>query len=193
MTGETKKHDGRLPHAERERIERYLPLNQQRAALFLNDWEDFVITGVRRMRVGDEEDVLYRVFDQALKGLPGFRGDSKISTWLYRITWRECVRSQEKTNRISRKEIALSELGTEISSDEDVSEMLERFETAARVRHALSKLGPLDREILALRYLEELKIGEVAQRLDLPFGTVKARTHRALGRLKTILEKHHDP
>jgi RNA polymerase sigma-70 factor (ECF subfamily) len=60
------------------------------------------------------------------------------------------------------------------------------------VQWALSKLSVRDREILALRYLEELKNTELAIRLNMPLGTVKARIHRALARLKALLEKHHD-
>jgi RNA polymerase sigma-70 factor (ECF subfamily) len=60
------------------------------------------------------------------------------------------------------------------------------------VQWALSKLPFKDREILALRYLEELKTAELAQRLNIPIGTVKARIHRALARLKALLEKNHD-
>jgi len=71
-------------------------------------------------------------------------------------------------------------------------EVLERQETAEQVRWALSKLPAMDREILALRYLEELKTTELAQRLEIPTGTVKARIHRALARLKALLEKNHD-
>jgi RNA polymerase sigma-70 factor (ECF subfamily) len=50
----------------------------------------------------------------------------------------------------------------------------------------------MDREIIALRYLEELNTAELAQRLDIPIGTVKARIHRALARLKILLEKDYD-
>jgi RNA polymerase sigma-70 factor (ECF subfamily) len=75
---------------------------------------------------------------------------------------------------------------------ESVLEVLERRETAECVQWGLSKLPVRDREILALRYLEELKTSELALRLNMPLGTVKARIHRALARLRVLLEKHHD-
>ena len=76
----------------RERIDRYRPLNQERADLFVKEWEGFVLSCLRRMRITDEEDVLFRVFYRALNALPDFRRDSKISTWIYRIAWREGIR-----------------------------------------------------------------------------------------------------
>ncbi len=176
----------------REQINRYLPLTPERAERFVEEWEGFVLSCVHRMRIIDAEDVLYRVFYRALNALPDFRGDSKISTWLYRISWREGLRYIWKQNRTAQREAPILEADDQPDPGESVLEVLERRETAEQVRWALSKLPAKDREILALRYLEELKTTELAQRLDIPTGTVKARIHRALARLKVLLERNHD-
>ncbi len=176
----------------REQINRYLPLTPQRAERFVEEWEGFVLSCIHRMRIMDSEDVLYRVFYRALNNLPDFRRDSKISTWLYKISWREGLRYIRRQNRTLEREASLVEAEDQPDPGESVLEVLERSETAEQVRWALSKLPLKDREILALRYLEELKTTEVARRLDIPTGTVKARVHRALGRLKVLLEKDHD-
>ena len=177
---------------QREQIERYLPLNAERAEHFVNEWEGFVLSCVRRMQIADEEDVLYRVFFRALDALPSFRRESKISTWLYRITYREGLRHIEKQKSSAQKEVPIMEADDQVDPGESALEVLERREKAERVQWALSKLSIKDREILALRYLEELKTTELASRLNIPLGTVKARIHRALARLKVLLEKHHD-
>ncbi|MEJ2110581.1 MAG: sigma-70 family RNA polymerase sigma factor [Acidobacteriota bacterium] len=176
---------------QREKIERYLPLNTERTERFVNDWEGFVLSCLRRMRITDEEDVLYRVFYRAIHSLPKFRGDSQISTWLYRITWREGLRHIEKQKSYSH-ETQIIEADDVQAPGESALAVLERMETAERVRWALSRLHLKDREILALRYVEELKTNELAERLNLPVGTAKARIHRALAKLKELLEKHHD-
>jgi RNA polymerase sigma-70 factor (ECF subfamily) len=177
---------------QREQIERYLPLNAERAEHFVNEWEGFVLSCIRRMRITDEEDILYRVFFRALDALPNFRSESKISTWLYKITWREGLRHIQKLKSSAQKEVPIVEADDHPDTSESVLEVLERRETAEHVQWALSKLAVRDREILALRYLEELKTTEVALRLNVPIGTVKARIHRALARLRVLLEKHHD-
>jgi len=176
----------------REQMNRYLPLNPERAEKFVNEWEGYVLSCIRRMRIADEEDVLYSIFYRALNALPDFRGDSKISTWLYRITWRESVRHIQKQKSSARMETPIDEADDAPDPGESVLEVLERRETAEHVQRALSKLPVKDREILALKYLEDLKINELAQQLDMPIGTVKARIHRALAKLKVYLEKHHD-
>ena len=176
---------------KREQIERYLPLNAERAEHFVAEWEEFVLSCIRRMRIADEEDVLNRVFFRALNALPNFRKDSKISTWLYRITYREGLRHIERQKSSTQKEVPLIEADNQVDPGESALEVLERRETAEGVQWALSKLPVRDREILALRYLEELKTTEMALRLNVPLGTVKARIHRALARLKVLLEKHY--
>ena len=151
-----------------------------------------MLSCINRMRIKDAEDILYRVFYRALNALPNFRSNSKISTWLYKISWREGLRYIEKQNRIAQNEEAVLEINDQPDPGESVLEVLERQETAEQVQRALAKLPVNDREILALRYLEEMKTTEMAQLLDIPIGTAKARIHRALARLKILLEKNHD-
>ena len=177
---------------QREQIERYLPLNPERSKSFVNEWEGFVLSCIRRMRITDEDDVLYRIFYRALNALPDFRGNSKISTWLYRITLRECLRHIQKLKSYAQKETPIKDIDEQFDPGESALKVLERWETADLAKLALSKLSVIDREIIALRYLEEMKINEVAQLLEIPVGTTKARIHRALARLKVLLEKDHD-
>jgi RNA polymerase sigma-70 factor, ECF subfamily len=181
-----------LTTEQRERIERYLPLNNERAELFVNEWEGFVLSCLRRMHIADEEDVLYRVFHRALDALPDFHRDSKLSTWLYRITWREGLRHIQRWKSSVQKEAPIDDADDPPDPGESALNVLERWETAERVQKALSGLPVKDREILALRYVEDLKTAELADRLNAPVGTVKAKIHRALAKLKTLLEKHHD-
>jgi RNA polymerase sigma-70 factor (ECF subfamily) len=138
----------------------------------------------------EEEDVLYRVFQRALGGLPEFRAESRISTWLYRIAYRESLRHLERRQRQREREAPLEAADHRESGGEaDPERILERRERARTVRSALAKLDPRDREIVALRYLEDLKLAEMADRLDVPLGTVKARLHRAMNRLKLELDR----
>ena len=65
----------------RESAARYLPLDRRKAARFIDDWEPLVSGVLARLRVRDPEESLSRIFHKALRGLPGFRGDSRLSTW----------------------------------------------------------------------------------------------------------------
>lgn len=132
------------------------------------------------------------VFHRALDALPKFRGHSRLSTWLYRIAWREGLRNLQKRKSSTRNETPIDDAHDPADPGESALEALERWETAECVQRALSGLPVRDREILALRYMEDLKVAELAERINMPVGTVKAQIHRALARLKTLLERHHD-
>ncbi len=176
----------------REDVRRYLPLDHTRAARFVEDWEGFVLATLRRMRVADEQDVLYRVFERAFQGLCTFRGDCKLSTWLYRIGMREALRSLGAKGKYEDRFQARGDFELAPESAQNAETLLMRQETAYRVRRALDKLDPLDREMLALRFAEEHKYKEISDRFSMPLATVKVKVHRALKRLEKILEQDHE-
>ena len=173
----------------REFANRYLPLDRRSAARFVDEWEPLVLGVLHRLRVEDTGDVASRVFHKALRGLPEFRGDSKLSTWLYRIAWREGLRQAEREKKKREREAPLEIVVERPDGAEDQLRTLERRETAEYVRAALERLGPRDREILALRYLEELPFAVIADRLNISVTAAKVRSHRALTRLRLVLEE----
>jgi RNA polymerase sigma factor (sigma-70 family) len=176
----------------REHPSRYLPLDRRTAALFLSDWESLVRAVLARLNVPEPEEALSCTFQKALRGLSGFRGESRLSTWLYRIAWREGMRQIQKAQRRQGRWAPLDSLDNRPDSAEDQLRTLERRETAATVRAALDQLPIRDKEVLALRYLDELPFAVVAQRLDISESAAKVRSHRALTRLRRLLEDHHE-
>jgi len=178
--------------APHERLERYLPLDRRAAGRFIDDWEHLVRGVLVRLRVREQDEVLSRVFQRALRALPSFRGESRLSTWLYRIAWREGLRQAAKERREDGRTAPLEIVIGRPDGAEDQLRTLERQETALRVRAALARLGDRDREVLALRYLEDLSVAEVAERLGISATAAKVRSHRALTRLRVVLEGDHD-
>jgi RNA polymerase sigma-70 factor (ECF subfamily) len=147
----------------------------------------------------DAEDLAQDALLRAVKALPGFRGESLASTWVYRITvnaWKNRVRSEKR--RAFWKTVTLG-FGGGDSDDDKVRELpaddppadagLEKEERAAAVQKALLALEPDDRAIVVLREVEEKSYEEIGAALELPQGTVKSRLFRARAKLKTLLEK----
>ncbi|MDD5305214.1 MAG: RNA polymerase sigma factor [Elusimicrobia bacterium] len=146
----------------------------------------------------DAEDLAQDALIRALKALPGFRGDSQLSTWVYRITvnaWKNRVRAEK--SRGFWKTISFGAFGNE-DDDEPVYEPkgndapldteLEKEGTAAVVQNALLQLDADDRAIVVLREIEERSYGEIGEVLGLAEGTVKSRLFRARAKLKTLLK-----
>lgn len=171
---------------------RYLPLDRFSAERFLNDHEPLAAAVLDRLRVRETDATLSRVFQRALRALPAFRGECRLSTWVYRIAWREGLRQAARERAQDAREAPLEIAVHRPDGAEDQLRTLERRETAEAVRAALGRLGPRDREILALRYLEELPFAVIAERLDVTESAAKVRSHRALTRLRLVLEDDHD-
>ena len=140
----------------------------------------------------DAEDAAQEVFLKAYTGLQSFRGDSKLSVWLYRITSNVCI----DLLRRRRETVSLS-VETEDGGSEELELPDARFDPAAlaerrdlreRIGAALSALPPEAREILLLRELGGESYEEIAQTLQLDIGTVKSRIFRARKKLCALLE-----
>lgn len=134
----------------------------------------------------DVEDVVQDVFVDALRCLFRFDGRSALSTWLVRIAVNRCRTHQR------RRWLKLGMLrrlrGEPVRSAPAASERVDLQETIRNVHAAIRKLSPRDREIIVLRYLEELPAEEIAHLLGASRATIDTRLSRARRRLETILK-----
>ena len=135
----------------------------------------------------DADEAAQEAFVAAWRALPNFRGDAKFSTWLYRLTTNAAIDVMRREKR--HKAVGDGEM-VEVADDTDSpQETVERTEQQEAVQKALATLSDEYREVLLLRYMEELDYAEIAEVLKLPSGTVKSRINRAKAALKTALLK----
>jgi RNA polymerase sigma-70 factor (ECF subfamily) len=168
---------------------------------FLDEHSQLVFNVALRLtgNRSDAEDLAQDALIRALKALAKFRGDSKLSTWVYTITvntWKNRVRAEK--SRGFWKTISFGAFGNQ-DDDEPVYEPkgndapldteLEKEGTAAVVQKALLQLDADDRAIVVLREIEERSYGEIGEVLGLAEGTVKSRLFRARAKLKILLDK----
>ncbi len=167
----------------------------------VNDFEKLVtayeknVYSLALRMVGDPEDaadMTQETFIKAYRSLSSFRGDSKFSSWLYRIASNVCLDFLRSRSR--HPQVSLS------SSDEDdrtafelpdmsrnPEEQLMKKLGMEAVRRGLEQLPEQQRQILVLRELGGLSYAELAQTLGLEEGTVKSRIFRARKRLCALL------
>mgnify|MGYP003295718702 FL=1 len=135
----------------------------------------------------DADEAAQEAFVAAWRALPNFRGDAKFSTWLYRLTTNAAIDVMRREKR--HQTVGDGEM-IEVADDADSpQETVERTEKQEAVQKALATLSEEYREVLLLRYMEELDYAEIAEVLQLPSGTVKSRINRAKAALKTALLK----
>lgn len=147
--------------------------------------------------VGNEEDardMAQEAFIRAFNSLTGFRGDSKFSVWLYRLTSNICIdflrsRAKKRTVSMTWTDDEGEESGELEIPDERYSPetQLERSAVRDSVRRGLDSLSPQYRQILVLREINGLSYEEIGKVLGIEEGTVKSRIFRARKKLCDFL------
>ncbi len=150
--------------------------------------------------VEDARDILQDTFLNALRSLKQFRGESRLSTWLFRIAANACARHHRKgtfapSRELSLEQGLLSEDGTLGTTDvPDWSQNPELLslqgEMADQVEAALDRLPREYKAVLLLRDLERFSTEEVAEILGISGGAVKSRLHRARLLLRRVLTNY---
>lgn len=146
------------------------------------------VTGLAYRLLGwqaDVEDVVQDVFLSVLRNLPSFRGESRFTTWLYRITVNECRRARRK--RLLRLDFWRRAATRSFSATATELESTGRQEASEQVRAAVRKLPARCRDVVVLRYLEELPVVEIGRILGLRPNAVEVRLSRARRQLQAAL------
>lgn len=142
-----------------------------------------VLGYLRRFVARDEaEDVLQRVFYEVWRNRDRYDPTRSLEAWVLGIARKRAI---DQLRRRHANVVPIEEL-REIAGD-DGRELAERYARAVEVRGALERLPREQREVLTLAYFGQLSQSEIAGRLGLPLGTVKARTFRGLRRLADLL------
>jgi RNA polymerase sigma-70 factor (ECF subfamily) len=165
-------------------------------------YERRVFALVYRMlgRRDEADDLVQEVFVQVFKAIDQFRGDSKLSTWIYRIAVNLCKnRTKYLSRRHDGEQDDIDAIAERVPMSRaraatvgDVSrpdELVEGMQLEQIVKWAIAQIEPEFREVLVLRDVEDLSYEEIAAITNLPDGTVKSRIHRARAQLKAIVEK----
>jgi RNA polymerase sigma-70 factor (ECF subfamily) len=150
----------------------------------------------RRMTGSEEEalDATQEIFLRVWRGLGGFRGEAKLSTWVFQIAWNYLRLHRRRSGRQHPLLSAASdEGGLAVERTPDPSPDPERRAAASdlldRVEEAIDRLPEPFRVVLWLRDGENRPYEEIAAVLDVPIGTVRSRLARARRALKQELEE----
>lgn len=148
----------------------------------------FDLTGNRQ----DAEDLSQEAYIRAYRGLAGFRGDAKWSSWLHRIT----VNVFLDQKRVKKESIGYDEQETKDSmgtnhhhsNSPGPDKLAEAGVIGRHIERALGCLSPAERTVFVMRHYHDLPIKEIASAMTLAEGTVKVHLFRAIRRMQKQLE-----
>ncbi len=136
----------------------------------------------------EAEDVAQEVFVRAFRHLDRFDASRPLRPWLLRITRNLAYNRQRSLRRYWR---AVNRLFAEPPATAQPAQRAEQQVQAELLWQAVRQLPEPDQEIIYLRYFLALSVAESAETLDVAEGTVKSRLHRALDRLKRVVETEY--
>lgn len=140
----------------------------------------------------DAEDVAQEVFLRAFRGIGAFKGEAKLSTWLFRITMNLCtdaVRRRKRRHRDAARLEAMPDVADELPDPQEEAIASEQREA---VRCALESLDSRYRGVLVLAYYQRLSCNQIAAVLGVPRKTVDTRLYRGRRLLRARLARDRD-
>ncbi len=164
---------------------------QRRAAftLIVNQYSEKLYWHIRKMALNhdDANDLLQNTFLKAWSNIDSFRGESLLSTWLYRIAINECItflNKQRALNNISIDDtdvFLLERLKGDSFFDGDAVQM--------KLQEAILSLPEKQRIVFTMKYFDEMKYEEMSEILNTSVGALKASYHHASKKVEEFLTK----
>lgn len=164
-------------------------------AKLVDQYKDLVYTlAVRMLKNREEaEEVSQNVFIKIFKSLSSFKGDSKLSTWVYRVTYNSCL-DQLKKNKKHLMDVPIDEYNyNKIDSIDNALEGLIKEERVQLIRNCVNKLPEESSAIITLFYFDELSLDEISGITGIESNTVKVKLFRARKKLAKIMEQYMIP
>jgi RNA polymerase sigma-70 factor (ECF subfamily) len=151
-------------------------------------------------RKEEAEDITQETFVQVFRKIDGFRGDAKLSTWLFRVAVNLCKNQLKYSGRRGRgahqdfdsvaEHVSLGGAeGVSVGSVARPDELAEGMQLEVIVKIAITHVDEEFRHLVILRDVEDLSYEEIADVTGLPRGTVKSRIHRGRAQLRAKVEK----
>ena len=166
---------------ERELVARCQRGDDSAFAELVDRYKNLVYAMIYRM-MSDRtqvEDLAQDVFLKVHRGLPYFRGEARLSTWIYRIVANVCVQARSGRRPMSSS----SDVSEPASADGAFADL----ELRDRIEKAMAKLPENYRFLIAAHYLKGIQYEALAEALNIPLGTVKTHLFRAKRQLRELM------
>ena len=163
-------------------------------AVLVDRYKDLVYTLAMRMVKNKEEaeEVAQDTFIKAYKSLAKFKGESKFSTWIYKVAYNTCLDRLKKIKR-QYNTVAIDEYTEhQVKSIDNALDKIEEQEKQQAIKACLELLPGEDSFLLTLYYFEELSLDEISKVTGLKPNNVKVKLFRSRKKLANVLKEHLD-
>lgn len=156
--------------------------------LIVKEYHQKVYWQIRRMVLihEDADDVSQNVFIKVYQNLESFKNDSKLSTWIFRITYNETINFIHKNAKESN--VSFDDYSMNVANNLSSDAYFTGDEIQQKLQKAIASLPEKQRTVFLMKYYEELKYEQISEILGTSVGALKASYHHAVTKIKEFLE-----
>lgn len=181
-----------LPREETELVERLRQPQTCREAFneVMRLYSEPLYWQVRRMVEShdDANDILQNTFLKAWQSVEGFRGDAKLSTWLYKIALNEAITFLARERK--RMNLSLDDQESHLVNLIESDEYVDGDALALKLRKAVATLPEKQRLVFNMKYYDEMKYEQISEILGTSVGALKASYHLAVKKIEQYINSH---
>ena len=178
---------------EKEIIALLQDSTRQREAFeqIVREYSEPIYWQVRRLVLShdDANDIMQNIFYKAWQNIDFFRGDAKLSTWLYRITFNECLTFMN--NQRLNQTLSIDDIDTDVLNKLESDNYFDGDEIQKTFLQAIHQLPKKQQIVFNLKYFKQMKYEEISEILGTSVGALKASYHHAVKKIEVFLEKLH--
>lgn len=162
--------------------------NHKAISLLLEIFEKPLYWHIRKMVIShdDTRDVLQEVFLRAWKNIRGFKKETGLSTWMYRIATNETLRFLEKKRNLFEKKQKLEAI---LARKLDEMDLISGDKIQIQLQKAVLKLPEKQRLVFNMRYFDDMKYEEIAEILETTINSTKVNYHHAKTKIEQLLKE----
>ncbi len=169
--------------------------NTKTFSVLVDRYKDLVFSLALKMLKNKEEaeEVAQDTFIKVYKSLTQFKGDSKFSTWIYKVAYNTCLDRLKKYKR-EQQVVSIDEFNTnQIKSLDNALDAMENMERNQAIQDCIQQLPAEDAFLLTLFYFEEQSLEEISKVMGLTSNNVKVKLYRSRKKLTSILKEKLEP
>jgi len=157
--------------------------------VLVNTYKERLYWHIRRMVLNhdDADDVLQNTFIKVFRNIEGFKGDSKLYSWMYRIATNEALSFLKTKSR--KLGVNNEELHERMANNLQADVYFEGDEIQLKLQQAIATLPEKQKLVFTMKYFEELKYEEISEILETSVGGLKASYHLAVKKLEAFLKE----
>lgn len=178
---------------EKETIALLQEPGRQREAFenIVKEYSETLYWQIRRLVLSHEDanDILQNTFIKAWQNIEYFRGEAKMSTWLFRIAFNECL--SFKNNKRIGEQISIDDIDTDLLNKLECDPYFNGDETQKIFLKAVHQLPKKQQMVFNLKYFKEMRYEEMSEIFGTSIGALKASYHHAVKKIETFLKEHY--